>query len=224
MVGEGQRALRSDPVLPRRPRCRRHAHRAARARGHGDLNVCRGQSSLRQRHRRFRQDRRAGNLPSPPTLAADHRAAPCRGVHRTASGEPCTIVVERDDSGLIVSFHGALRTTACVPVPMPAGRVCSCSATGSPRLAATLAATAARPPETRPGRWHPPLPPAWPAPPAASGSSTAESAGADGKRTPSGSVEQRPSGGCGLSDQPLELCRAGSVPDRQRACRKASWA
>lgn len=31
---------------------------------------------------------------------------------RTATGEPCTIVVERTDSGLIMSFHGALRTTA----------------------------------------------------------------------------------------------------------------
>lgn len=31
---------------------------------------------------------------------------------RTALGNACTIVVERDDDGLIVSFHGALRTTA----------------------------------------------------------------------------------------------------------------
>ena len=31
---------------------------------------------------------------------------------RTATGEPCNIIVERDDSGLIVSFHGAWRTTA----------------------------------------------------------------------------------------------------------------
>ena len=38
---------------------------------------------------------------------------------RTATGEPCTIVVERDDSGLIVSFHGAMRTTAA-PDPVEA--------------------------------------------------------------------------------------------------------
>ncbi len=31
---------------------------------------------------------------------------------RTASGEQCTLIVERDDNGLILSFHGALRTTA----------------------------------------------------------------------------------------------------------------
>ncbi len=31
---------------------------------------------------------------------------------RTATGEQCTLIVERDDEGLILSFHGALRTTA----------------------------------------------------------------------------------------------------------------
>ncbi len=31
---------------------------------------------------------------------------------RTPGGAACTIVVERDASGLIVSFHGAMRTTA----------------------------------------------------------------------------------------------------------------
>ncbi len=31
---------------------------------------------------------------------------------RTATGEACTLIVERDESGLILSFHGALRTTA----------------------------------------------------------------------------------------------------------------
>ena len=31
---------------------------------------------------------------------------------RTADGQPCTLIVERDESGLILSFHGALRTTA----------------------------------------------------------------------------------------------------------------
>ncbi len=38
----------------------------------------------------------------------------CRAVieSRTTTGEPCTLIVERDDSGLILSFHGALRATA----------------------------------------------------------------------------------------------------------------
>lgn len=31
---------------------------------------------------------------------------------RTANGEPCTLIVERDDYGLILSFHGAIRATA----------------------------------------------------------------------------------------------------------------
>ena len=35
---------------------------------------------------------------------------------RTATGKQCTIIVERDESGLILSFHGALRTTAA-PCP-----------------------------------------------------------------------------------------------------------
>ncbi|MDP8930613.1 MAG: hypothetical protein M3O70_19115 [Actinomycetota bacterium] len=44
-----------------------------------------------------------------PAIAERRRAVVCT---RTASGEPCTLVVERDDSGLILSFHGAMRTTA----------------------------------------------------------------------------------------------------------------
>lgn len=44
-----------------------------------------------------------------PTVA-EHRRKVIQS--RTASGEPCTLIVERDDSGVIVSFHGALRTTA----------------------------------------------------------------------------------------------------------------
>ncbi len=35
---------------------------------------------------------------------------------RTPAGEPCTLIVERHDSGLIVSFHGAIRATAA-PCP-----------------------------------------------------------------------------------------------------------
>ena len=44
-----------------------------------------------------------------PAIAERRRFVVCT---RTASGEACTIIVERDDSGLIVSFHGAVRTTA----------------------------------------------------------------------------------------------------------------
>lgn len=44
-----------------------------------------------------------------PAIAERRRAVVAT---RTATGEPCTLIVERDESGLIVSFHGALRTTA----------------------------------------------------------------------------------------------------------------
>ncbi len=45
----------------------------------------------------------------------------CRSVveTRTANGQPCTIIIERDDSGLILSFHGAIRATAA-PDPVEA--------------------------------------------------------------------------------------------------------
>ena len=39
---------------------------------------------------------------------------------RTANGEPCTVIVERQPEGpLLVSFHGAMRTTAA-PDPVEA--------------------------------------------------------------------------------------------------------
>lgn len=41
---------------------------------------------------------------------------------RTPLGNACTIIVERDDSGLIVSFHGAMRTTAA-PSPQEAAEL-----------------------------------------------------------------------------------------------------
>ena len=52
---------------------------------------------------------------------------------RTATGEPCTLIVERDDSGLILSFHGAMRTTAA-PDPVEATALIEAlrTATGAP--------------------------------------------------------------------------------------------
>ena len=41
---------------------------------------------------------------------------------RTPEGEACNIIVERDHSGLIVSFHGAWRTTAA-PDPVEAAEL-----------------------------------------------------------------------------------------------------
>lgn len=54
-----------------------------------------------------------------PAVAERRRAVI---VSRTATGEACTLIVERDDSGLILSFHGALRTTAA-PSPEEAGEL-----------------------------------------------------------------------------------------------------
>ena len=48
-----------------------------------------------------------------PAIAERRRAVVCT---RTTTGEPCTLIVERDDSGLILSFHGAIRATAA-PCP-----------------------------------------------------------------------------------------------------------
>ena len=44
-----------------------------------------------------------------PAVAERRRSVVCT---RTADGGPCTLIVERDDSGLILSFHGAIRATA----------------------------------------------------------------------------------------------------------------
>ena len=45
-----------------------------------------------------------------PAIAERRRFVVCT---RTASGEPCNIIVEREADGpLLVSFHGAWRTTA----------------------------------------------------------------------------------------------------------------
>ncbi len=54
------------------------------------------------------------NRPRWPAIAEHRRVVVPT---RTATGEPCTLIVERDESGLILSFHGALRTTAA---PCPA--------------------------------------------------------------------------------------------------------
>ena len=54
-----------------------------------------------------------------PVIAERRRAVVCT---RTATGEPCTLIVERDDSGLILSFHGAMRTTAA-PDPVEAAEL-----------------------------------------------------------------------------------------------------
>ena len=54
-----------------------------------------------------------------PAIAERRRFVVCT---RTATGEACNIIIERDDSGLILSFHGALRTTAA-PDPQEAAEL-----------------------------------------------------------------------------------------------------
>ncbi len=51
-----------------------------------------------------------------PQIAERRRSVVCT---RTATGELCTLIVERDESGLIMSFHGAMRTTVA-PDPVEA--------------------------------------------------------------------------------------------------------
>ena len=55
-----------------------------------------------------------------PAIAERRRSVVCT---RTATGEACTIVVERQPDGpLLVSFHGAWRTTAA-PDPQEAAEL-----------------------------------------------------------------------------------------------------
>ena len=54
-----------------------------------------------------------------PAIAERRRFVVCT---RTPGGDACTIVIERDDSGLILSFHGAMRTTAA-PCPTEAAEL-----------------------------------------------------------------------------------------------------
>ena len=71
----------------------------------------------------MRSYRHPGDFPHPEALAGDRRAPPFRHRVAPASGEACNVIVERQPDGpLIVSFHGAWKTTMA-PDPQEAAEL-----------------------------------------------------------------------------------------------------